>query len=113
MAGKVQGIGEQAGDVFAAELTRRQADVVHNQQRDRSTFRTLVAIGRRDLHSPGEHAVLVKGTEIHSPNSQPLHAVAQRPESNSKELRRRGAVEASLLESLQDGRPLDAVQVVQ
>ena len=76
MAAIVQGIGEQAGDVFAAELTWWQADVVHNQQRDCRTFRTLVAIRRRDLHRPAEHTVLVKATEIHSPNSQPLHAVA-------------------------------------
>ena len=76
VGGGIEGVGEQPDDGITAELARRQADVVHDQQRDRRVLRTLVEIGRGHLNRPGEHTVRVKKPETHSPNPQPFHAVA-------------------------------------
>src|SRR5713101_5429520 len=59
----------------------------------------------------GEHTVCVKKSETHSPNSQPFHAVAQRPKSDAQELGRGGAIEAGFFKGLEDDFLFDTVQV--
>ena len=45
---RVQLIGEQINDAVAAELTRRQADVVDHNQRDRCIDGACIPVGRVD-----------------------------------------------------------------
>jgi hypothetical protein len=44
-------------------------------------------------------------------NAEALHAVAQLPEGDAKELRRRGAVEAGLAERIENRSFFDLVEV--
>src|SRR5262245_59403903 len=53
----------------------------------------------------GESTILIR-------NREPLHPVAQLPEGDAEELRRRGAVELGLGERLEDRLALDLVEVL-
>jgi hypothetical protein len=65
----IEPVDEQIDDTRAAELSRRQADVVDDQQGDGPVFRTIVEIRRRDANGSGEPALLVniRGAQGSSP----------------------------------------------
>ena len=48
MGAGVEGVGEQTQDIVAAELRWRQADGMHDDQRDELPFRSIVIIWRVD-----------------------------------------------------------------
>jgi hypothetical protein len=50
----VESVGKKLDDGVAAELARRQRDVVNDQQRDALAIRPRVAIGRSDLRRRGD-----------------------------------------------------------
>ena len=56
MLGRIQPIGEELDDAVAAEVARRQADVVDDQKLRRDTGRSRVAIRRCDLSRIGEQS---------------------------------------------------------
>src|SRR3546814_13310513 len=64
----IQGVGEQSRDFVAAENAGRQADVVHDQQRDVVWTRPVVVIGRRDVLHAGRRlkpAMAIQGQRVH------------------------------------------------
>src|SRR3546814_11851836 len=64
----IQGVGEQSRDFVAAENAGRQADVVHDQQRDVVWTRPVVVIGRRDVFHAGRRlqpAMTIQGKRVH------------------------------------------------
>ena len=53
---RFQPVGKQFGDMTAAKLPGRQADIVNHQQRDLAVG-TIIAIGRRDVPRSGDAVV--------------------------------------------------------
>ncbi len=56
MPARIQPVGKQFGDMTAAKLPGRQADIVNHQQRDLAVG-AVIAIGRRDVPRSGDAVV--------------------------------------------------------
>lgn len=68
---RLQPIGKELRDAVAAKFTRRQADVMNNQQRDGCSFRTFVAVRRSDKLDAAGAADTVTGILQHAIGSDP------------------------------------------
>src|SRR6185369_3085752 len=74
--------------------------------------RLIEWITTRLISTPGGRASWFGESTILIGDREALHSVAQLPEADAEELRRRGAVEAGLAERLEDRLALDLVQVL-
>ena len=68
---RVQPVGKELRDAIAAKFTRRQADIMNDQQRDGCSFRTFVAVGRSDKRDIAGVAGSVIGILKHAIGSDP------------------------------------------
>ena len=67
----VEAVRKQIDDGVAAELARRQRDVVNDQQRNALTVRSRVAIGRSDLRRRRDDP---RSVDVQTRGSDPLRA---------------------------------------
>jgi len=77
MRGKIERIRKQLHDRFTAEFAGRQADVCTTSRLTAESGGRSSQLGE-ELAPPGEHPFLVEGVELHLPDSQAFHAIAQR-----------------------------------
>ena len=133
--GGIKPVGEMLDDAGPAELPRRQADVVDDEEIYRAARGALVAIGRRDEPYPFGHSLLIDmqsfrhrdnglvpagwtygpssafGVKLFI-NTELLHPVAQRPEGDAEQLRRGSAIEPRFLERLNDSLLFDTLEIL-